>query len=353
MLPALFALVLGLIVLVFSAYHFVAGAAASARHFGMSPLLIGMVVVGFGTSAPEMAVSVLAAHGGNPGLALGNAYGSNIVNIALILGLTALVRPIKVPRQVLRKEVPILLAVTALAAWQAWDGHLSRLEALVLLFVFTGLMAMTIVRALRDKYQVLERELQQEMENTPCPPLGRALIQLLAGLVFLVLSSRLLVWGAVVLARGFGVSDLVIGLTIVAVGTSLPELASSLAAAQKGEHDIALGNILGSNLFNTLAVVGLAGSIQPMTIEPSVLSRDIPCMAALTLALLPLGWAPRGPGRISRLEGTLLLLVYLGYTFLLLQSASPVSEQPPQPGASSAPCPDGCRAHYPQHRSFT
>ena len=321
MLPALFALVAGLAILVFSAYHFVAGAAASARHFGMSPLLIGMVVVGFGTSAPEMAVSVLAAHGGNPGLALGNAYGSNIVNIALILGLTALIRPITVPRQILRREVPILLAVTALATWQAWNGHLSRPEALVLLFVFAGLMTMTIARALRDKQQMLE----QEMETASCPPLGRALIQLLAGLIFLVLSSRLLVWGAVVLARGFGVSDLVIGLTIVAVGTSLPELASSLAAARKGEHDIALGNILGSNLFNTLAVVGLAGSIQPIAVEPIVLSRDILCMAALTLALLPLGWTPRGPGRINRLGGALLVAVYLGYTLLLLQSASPVS----------------------------
>lgn len=319
MLLALLALISGLVILVFSAYHFVAGAAACARLFGMSPLLIGMVVVGFGTSAPEMAVSVLAAYGGNPGIALGNAYGSNIVNIALILGLTALVRPVCVPKQVLHRELPILLAVTALAAWQAWDGQLTRPEALLLLAVFAGLMTVTILKGLQDKYQMLEQELQQEMAATSHPSLAYSLTQLLAGLVFLVLSSRLLVWGAVVLAKGFGVSDLVIGLTIVAIGTSLPELASSLAAAKRGEHDIALGNILGSNLFNTLAVVGLAGSIHPLPVEPSVLNRDILLMAVLTFVLLPFGWAARGPGRISRLEGTLLLAVYLGYTFVLLR----------------------------------
>lgn len=323
MLLALLALISGLVILVLSAYHFVAGAAACARHFGMSPLLIGMVVVGFGTSAPEMAVSILAAYGGNPGIALGNAYGSNIVNIALILGLTALVRPVSVPKQVLRRELPILLAVTALAAWQAWDGYLTRSEALLLLGAFAGLMTMTVLKGLQDKYRVLEQELQQEMEATPSPHLACSLIQLVAGLVFLVLSSRLLVWGAVVLAKGFGVSDLVIGLTIVAIGTSLPELASSLAAAKRGEHDIALGNILGSNLFNTLAVVGLAGSIHPLPVEASVLNRDILLMATLTVVLLPFGWSSRGPGRINRLEGALLLAVYLGYTLMLLRGFGP------------------------------
>lgn len=323
MLLALLTLISGFLILMLSAYHFVAGAAACARLFGMSPLLIGMVVVGFGTSAPEIAVSVLAAYSGNPGIALGNAYGSNIVNIALILGLTALVRPVSVPKQVLRRELPILLAVTALAAWQTWDGHLTRPEALLLLAVFAGLMTMTILKGLQDRYRVLEQGLQQEMEATPSPHLAYSLTRLLAGLVFLVLSSRLLVWGAVVLAKGFGVSDLVIGLTIVAIGTSLPELASSLAAAKRGEHDIALGNILGSNLFNTLAVVGLAGSIHPLPVEASVLNRDILLMAALTVVLLPFGWSSRGPGRINRLEGALLLAVYLGYTLVLLQGFGP------------------------------
>ncbi len=324
MLLAVLALISGLVILVISAQHFVTGAAASARHFGMPPLLIGMVVVGFGTSMPELVVSVLAALEGNPGIALGNAYGSNIVNIALILGLTCFIRPIAVPRLVQRRELPTLLAVTALAAWQAADGALSRIEGLVLLLVFTGIMAMSIRAGLQTKFQALEHELGQEMDAAGSPPLSRAMIQLAAGLLFLVLSSRLLVWGAVTIAQGFGVSDLVIGLTIVAVGTSLPELASSLAAARKGEHDLALGNILGSNLFNTLAVVGLAATLSPMAVEQGVLGRDILFMATLTASLWLMGWARSGHGSINRFEGALLLTVYLGYTLFLLRSVGVV-----------------------------
>lgn len=321
MLLAILALISGLSILVISAHHFVAGAAASAHHFRMPPLLIGMVVVGFGTSAPELVVSLLAALEDKPGIALGNAYGSNIVNIALILGLTCLIRPIAVPKVVQRRELPILLAVTALAACQAWDGALSRMEGLILLLVFTGIMVMSIREGLQTKYQTLEQALGQEMDAAGSAPLSRAMVQLAGGLVFLVLSSRLLVLGAVAIARQFGVSDLLIGLTIVAVGTSLPELASSLAAAKKGEHDLALGNILGSNLFNTLAVVGLASTLSPMAVEQGVLGRDILCMATLTAALWLMGWAQSGRGRINRFEGALLLAVYLGYTLFLLRSA--------------------------------
>ena len=324
MLLAVLALICGLIVLVISAHHFVAGAAASARHFGMPPLLIGMVVVGFGTSAPELVVSVLAALEGNPGIALGNAYGSNIVNIALILGLTCLIRPIAVPRVVQRRELPALLAVTALAAWQAADGQLSRMEALFLLLVFTGIMTLSIRAGMQTKFEALSHELDHSIDAAGIPPLRRAMIQLVAGLIFLVLSSRLLVWGAVVIAQNFGVSDLIIGLTIVAVGTSLPELASSLAAARRGEHDLALGNILGSNLFNTLAVVGLAGSLSPMALEQGVLGRDILSMATLTASLWLMGWAKSGHGRINRFEGALLFAFYLGYTLVLLRSAGVV-----------------------------
>ncbi|NLZ17436.1 MAG: calcium/sodium antiporter [Desulfobulbaceae bacterium] len=324
MLLAVLALICGLLILVISAHYFVVGAAASAHHFGMPPLLIGMVVVGFGTSAPELVVSLLAALEGNPGIALGNAYGSNIVNIALILGLTCILRPIKVPRVVQRRELPILLVVTVLAAWQAWDAALSRMEGVVLLLVFTGIMTMSIREGLQTKFQALEHTLGQEMDTAGSAPLSRAIVQLVAGLLFLVLSSRLLVWGAVVIAQNFGVSDLVIGLTIVAVGTSLPELASSLAAARKGEHDLALGNILGSNLFNTLAVVGLASTLSPMAVEQGVLGRDILCMATLTAALWLMGWAKSGQGRINRFEGALLLAVYLGYTLFLLRSVGVV-----------------------------
>jgi len=319
MLFPFLAIALGLILLVWSAGKFVEGSAITAGHFGMPPLLIGMVVVGFGTSAPEMVVSALAATQGNPGLALGNAYGSNITNIALILGITALISPIAVHSAVMRKELPILAAVTALAAWQLWDGELTLVDALVLLGVFAVLMAWTIYQGMTAKSDALAAEISGELE-TRSMSLRAAVGWLIAGLLLLILSSRLLVWGAVDIAQAFGVSDLIIGLTIVAVGTSLPELASSVTAARKGEHDIALGNILGSNLFNTLAVVGIAGVISPMQVAPEILSRDIMVMAALTLSLFILGYGFRGPGRINRVEGGLLLVSFVGYTAYLVST---------------------------------
>jgi cation:H+ antiporter len=317
MLVAFLALLFGLLLLVWSADRFVDGSAAIARHFGMPPLLIGMVIVGFGTSAPEMVVSALAASQNNPGIALGNAYGSNITNIALILGLTALINPITVHSQVLRKELPILTAITALAAYQLWDGELTRIDAMVLLGVFAGLMAWTIWQGLRKKADTFGHEMEQELQ-VPAMPIGRALFRLIVGLLLLIASSRILVWGAVEIAHRFGVSDLIIGLTIVAVGTSLPELASSVIATRKGEHDIALGNVLGSNLFNTLAVVGIAGAIRPMAVAPEVFSRDILVMGVLTVSLFAIGFGFRGPGRINRFEGAVLMVCYVGYTVLLV-----------------------------------
>lgn len=311
------ALAAGLILLVWSAARFVDGAASAARHFGMPPLLIGMVIVGFGTSAPEMVVSAFAALQNNPGIALGNAYGSNITNIALILGVTALISPIAVHSLVLRKELPILTAVTILAAFQLWDGALSRSDAFVLFGVFAGLMIWTVLQGLQKKTDSLGNEIEKELEER-IRPLGRSLIWLGIGLVLLIASSRLLVWGAVEIAHGFGVSDLIIGLTIVAIGTSLPELASSVIAARKGEHDIAIGNVLGSNLFNTLAVVGIAGSIQPMKVASEIITRDISVMLLLTISLFLIGYGFRGTGRINRYEGAGLLACYLGYTIYLL-----------------------------------
>ncbi len=324
MTAAVVSVLFGLALLLWSADRFVVGASATARHFAMPPLLIGMLVVGFGTSAPEMLVSALAAVEGNPGIALGNAYGSNITNIALILGVTALISPIAVHSQVLRRELPILAGVTALAAWQLWDGALSRLDALVLLALFAGLMIWTIWQAQRSKSDALAGDMAQELEGDAMP-LSRALFWLIAGLALLMVSSRLLVWGAVEIAHGLGVSDLIIGLTIIAMGTSLPELASSIMATRKGEHDLALGNVLGSNLFNTLAVVGIAGVIQPMAVGPEVLQRDLLVMAALTLSLFVLGYGFRGTGRINRAEGLLLLACYLGYSGYLISTLfSPV-----------------------------
>lgn len=320
MLLASSAIVAGLALLVWSADRFIEGSAATAHHFGMPPLLIGMVIIGFGTSAPEMVVSALSAWQGNPGIALGNAYGSNITNIALILGITALVSPVFVSSQVLRKELPILTVVTALAAWQVWDGEISRLDAVTLLLVLAVIMIWTIWQGMKKKADSLAIEVEQALEVRTLP-LRTALFWLVAGLLLLVLSSRILVWGAVEIAQGFGISDMIIGLTVIAIGTSLPELASSVIAARKGEHDIALGNIIGSNLFNTLAVVGIAGTIQPMTVGPEVFARDIMVMSALTLSLFVLGIGTRNrQGRINRLEGSVLLACYIAYMAYLVST---------------------------------
>lgn len=317
---AILAVLFGLMLLVWSADRFVEGAAFTARYYGMPPLLVGMVVVGFGTSAPEMAVSALAAMQGNPGIALGNAYGSNITNIALILGLTALISPILVHSQVLRKELPILLAITALAAWQLWDGAITRMDATILLLVFALVMGWSIWQGMTKGDDALGIETEQELSSHSMT-LRQALIWLVVGLLLLILSSRLLVWGAVEIAQAFGVSDLIIGLTVVAIGTSLPELASSIIAARKGENDIALGNIIGSNLFNTLAVVGIAGMISPMVVEPEVLTRDIAVMAGLSVLLFIFAYGFRGQGRINRWEGAALLICYVSYTTYLITSA--------------------------------
>jgi cation:H+ antiporter len=316
---AIAAVILGLALLVWSADKFVEGAAATAKHFGMPALLIGMVIVGFGTSAPEMVVSALAATQGNPGIALGNAYGSNITNIALILGITALISPIAVQSQVLKRELPILTLVTVFAASQLWDGELSRLDALVLLLVFAVLVGWTVWQGMRQKADPFGAEVAEELAEHELS-IKPAIVWLVVGLLLLILSSRLLVWGAVDIAYALGVSDLIIGLTIVAVGTSLPELASSVIAARKGEHDIALGNILGSNLFNTLAVVGIAGSISPLAVSAELLSRDILLMLGLTVSLFLFGYGFRRPGRINRMEGLVLLLVFVAYTSYLIST---------------------------------
>jgi cation:H+ antiporter len=321
--PAL-AVLTGLVLLVWSADRFVDGAAATAHHFSMPPLLVGMLIVGFGTSAPELVVSVLASTQGNPGLALGNAWGSNILNMSLILGVTALIMPIGVRSIILRKELPLLIAVTALSGFLVGDGLLSRWDAALLLAVFAGLVGWSIVEARGKGRDTLAVETATEL-HAGAMPLRHAMGWLGLGLLVLVGSSRLLVWGAVEIAQTLGVSDVIIGLTVVAIGTSLPELASCVAAARKGEDDIALGNVLGSSLFNTLAVVGLAGAISPMDIDPGLLTRDLPVMAGLTVVLFVMGWGFRGPGRINRYEGSVLLTIYIGYTVWLLRTMAPAA----------------------------
>lgn len=319
MLVATLAVIAGLALLVWSADKFVDGAASTARHFGMPSLLIGMVIVGFGTSAPEMVVSALAASQGNPGIALGNALGSNITNIALILGLTAVISPIAVKSKILRKELPLLMLVTLLAVGLLWDLDISRWDAVILLAGFAVFMGWSIWQGTQKKPDALAAEVEQEASQHTMA-LKTAIFWLVVGLIILVASSRLLVWGAVEIAQAFGVSDIIIGLTIIAVGTSLPELASSIIAIRKNEHDLALGNVIGSNLFNTLAVIGIAGAIHPLNVDSEVLWRDAMFMGILTLSLFIVGYGFKGQGRINRIEGLVLLLAYIGYTSYLIRS---------------------------------
>lgn len=314
MILPLVALLCGFVLLIWSADRFVDGAAATARHAGMPLLLVGMVVVGFGTSAPELLISAIAATQGNPGLALGNAFGSNISNIALILGVTALISPILVAPKILRSELPVLTAITLLTVVLLFNLSISRLDALLLLMLFAAVMLWWIASGLRHKNSIKLNK-SPAHSQAPSMPLKPALLWLVAGLILLIVSSRMLVWGAVEIATALGVSDLVIGLTIVAIGTSLPELASAVAAARKRVPELVLGNIIGSNIFNTLAVVGIAGMIHPLDINPAVLYRDCLLMSILTLALfLP---ALGGKYQISRRFGAILLLVYGTYLVLI------------------------------------
>lgn len=322
------ALVAGILILIVSADKFVEGAAATARRFGMAPLLIGIVIIGFGSSAPEMVISALSALNGNPGIAVGNALGSNIANIALILGVTALLSPIAVKSSIVVTELPALALLTAAAGvLLLTDGNLSRFDGIVLIVSFLIIMGWLVYNALQSSDDEIATILETELTETMSLP--KAVTMLVLGLVFLVISSRMMVWGGVEVAEALGISDLIIGLTIVAVGTSLPELASSIAAVRKNEHELALGNVIGSNMFNISIVLGIAGTIAPTTLDRDVLTRDFPFMGLLTLILFLVTYWFRGPGtgRINRFEGGFLLLGYVGYTLVLVMMAVSQSAQ--------------------------
>lgn len=311
----------GFLLLVWSAERCVMGAAATARNFGVSPMVIGLTIVGFGTSAPELLVSAMAASSGNTGLAIGNAVGSNITNIGLVLGLTALLAPLTVSSDTLRREFPLLLAVTLLAYWLMADGVLGRLDGMIL---FIGLIALIVlmVRFGRNSRGSADPMVAEVAAELPAPmSTGRALFWLFLGLMVMLAASRLLVWGSVNIAHAFGVSDLVIGLTIVAIGTSMPEVMASVVSAMRKEADLALGNVIGSNMFNLLGVLSLPGLIHPSEFEPEVLTRDFPWMIALTLAMFMMAYGFRGQRRINRLGGGALLLAFGGYMVWLYNTA--------------------------------
>ncbi|MAC45633.1 MAG: calcium/sodium antiporter [Oceanospirillum sp.] len=313
MLYSALALVFGLGLLVWSADRFIDGAAATARNMGMSPLLIGMTIISIGTSAPEILVSGIASLEGNPGLAVGNAIGSNIANIALVLGITALVAPLPINMKLMKKEIPLLLGVTLIAGAVMLDGELSLMDA----FILVGCLVLSLLWLFKGDG---EGEFDHP-EDIPQMDSKKAWFWLVVGLLLLIASSRILVWGAVNIAQHFGVSDLVIGLTIVAIGTSLPELAASVASALKNHHEIALGNVVGSNIFNLLAVLPVPGFFATTVLEGDVMSRDYPIMAGITFLLAALIILMRKKGRISRGEGGLLAAIYVGYLYLIYLSA--------------------------------
>jgi cation:H+ antiporter len=305
--------VAGLVLLIWGADRFVHGAAAMARNLGIAPLLIGLTVVAFATSAPEILVSVVAALQHEPGLAFGNAIGSNIVNIGLVLGLTAMIRPIKLESATLRREMPALLAVSLLTVSLFLDTFLSRIDGIVML---TGLVIVMVWLARLGLRSAENDPIAQDFEAEIPTDVSMimAAVWLLIGLGTLLLGAELLVDGAIGIAKYLGVSEVVIGITIVAFGTSLPELAVSLASALKGEYGLAIGNIVGSNIFNLLAVIGVAATIQPSALAPTVLSLHIFVMVAFTLVLFAMTYDYDGKAQLSRLEGFALLTAYIAYS---------------------------------------
>jgi len=321
MLLASIAVICGFALLVWGADRFVMGASAVAANLGVAPLIIGLTVVAFGTSAPEILISVVAAWSGNTGLAIGNAIGSNIANVGLVIGVSALIIPLSVHSDTLRREFPILFAIMLLALLLMLDGELSRFDGIVLLASMAVMLYWLVNLGLTTRRSdPIKKEFAAEIPTHM--PMSRALTWLFLGLVILFVSSRLLVWGAVDIARFFGVSDLIIGLTIVAIGTSLPELAASVMSAIKKEHDIAIGNVIGSNMFNLLAVMGLPGVIHPSRFDDAVLSRDFPVMFGLTLALFAMAYGFHKETHINRIEGGILLLAYVAYMGVLYHSVS-------------------------------
>jgi cation:H+ antiporter len=321
MLVQILILLISLVTLVWSADKFVFGASSLARNFGISPMIIGLTIVAMGSSAPEMMIAATASLEGAPDIAVGNAIGSNITNIALVLGITALLHPLSVSSSTIKREIPLILAITALAYWMLSDSYFSFNEGLILItgfFVYIiSLLLITLKRSKNhrvDDAMIIEAE--QEVPDAISTP--QSLLWLIVGLIALPLSAKFLVDSSVFIAQAFGISDLVISLTVIAIGTSLPELAASIMSIIKKEDDLALGNIIGSNIFNILAVLSLAGVISPGEIDNDASVRDAPYMLGVTLLLFILCFSRySGNFRITRFKGVLLLFTFIAYQMLL------------------------------------
>jgi len=321
MLLDILAILAGFALLIWSADKFVEGASAVAQNLKISPLLIGLVIVGFGTSAPEMLVAAFASYEGSPGLAIGNALGSNITNIALVLGATALIVPLHVQSGILKREMPILTAIMGIVFVLLFDQTLSFIDGLILAIGLILVMTWLSRQALKETADPMKKEFEHELAEEPMS-MGKASSILIVSLLILLGSSRLLVWGATNIAVELGVSDLIIGLTIVAIGTSLPELAATIMSAYKNEHDIALGNIIGSNIFNMLGVLAIPALMAPGKLPEGVLDRDLPWTIGLTLLLFIMAYGFKSTGYLSRFKGGIFLLCFIAYETVLYLSAT-------------------------------
>ncbi len=316
----IFVLIAGFVALVWSADRFLSGAAATAANAGMSKMMIGLTVVSLGTSAPEILVALMAALEGNPLLAVGNAVGSNIANIGMVLGITAILAPLPFSGTTLRTELPWLFGATGLALVLLFDQSLSRIDGMLLLLGL-GFILFGLLRRQNTNPNDISDAINEELDELPEMPMRQALIWLGSGLVVLLSSANILVWAATSIAVALGVSELIIGLTIVAVGTSLPELAATVGSALKGHTDIAVGNVVGSNILNILAVLAVPALVNPTDISAAVFWRDCGMMVALTLLLGLFAYGINSRAIITRFEGAVLILSWIGYNYMLYLQA--------------------------------
>ncbi|MFT5234985.1 MAG: cation:H+ antiporter [Shewanella sp.] len=318
MLFNIFMLIVGLIALVWSADKFVYGAAAFARNFGLPPMLIGLTIVAMGSSAPEMFVAATASMEGMTDTAIGNVLGSNVANITLILGLTALLGAIAVSSQTLKREIPLMILATAIAGYFLHDGMLTRIEGFMLLGLFFILMGYFIWNAVTNKKQGIQED-EADSEIPTGVPTSKAIMWLVVGIILLPLSADWMVQGAVGIAKAYHLSDLVIGLTIIAIGTSLPELAACIAGVLKKEDDLAIGNIVGSNLFNILAVLAIPGIIAPGAVDAAASTRDFYMVLGTSCALAVFILLSGRARSLKRWHGVVLLCTFIAYQLVLFQ----------------------------------